>query len=458
LSLGYAEWSAGNYERSREVCYQAGLVAKAVGNAEQLARASIHSGGQTSAGIGAGLVDEKGLWLLEEALSALGAEQAALRTKVMSRLADNLKFLPDQDERRETLAREALATARAAGDPEVLCYVLLRTHWALWSPDNNDERLAMMGEAKRLASGQGLKDMLLAASSWEIGDLIERGDIAQVKRGLEDLAKSAQEFRFPYDLWFTEVSSATLATHEGRFDEAEQHAHQALSFGRSSENTNATQFFGLQMAALRRERGGFDELEPAIRQFIEQYPAIPAWRCGLAMMYAETGQVEKASAEFESLAAQGFADIPRDMFWLLSMFMLSEACAFLGDAARAAILYDLFLPYGDLYVAPAAASFGSVWTSLGKLASTAARFGDAASHFEQALAANRRVESPPAVAHTQYDYAAMLLARDGAGDREHALALLKKAIATAQELGMKPLVERALALKLHAQGVEPASP
>jgi len=48
----------------------------------------------------------------------------------------------------------------------------------------------------------------------------------------------------------------------------------------------------------------------------------------------------------------------------------------------------------------------------------------------------------------------MLLARDEPGDREKGLELLTQALDTAQELGMKALVEKALALKLQAQGID----
>ena len=63
----------------------------------------------------------------------------------------------------------------------------------------------------------------------------------------------------------------------------------------------------------------------------------------------------------------------------------------------------------------------------------------------------------PWLTRTQHDYAAMLLARDQPGDREKALELLAQALDTAQALGMKDLVEKALALKLQAQGIDPTA-
>src|SRR3989337_2910430 len=89
---------------------------------------------------------------------------------------------------------------------------------------------------------------------------------------------------------------------------------------------------------------------------------------------------------------------------------------------------------------------------LGMLAATMSRWDEAEKHFEDALEMNARMGARPFVAHTQHQYANMLLARDAPGDREKALELVTEALDAAQEMGMKALVEKALALKLKAQG------
>ena len=55
---------------------------------------------------------------------------------------------------------------------------------------------------------------------------------------------------------------------------------------------------------------------------------------------------------------------------------------------------------------------------------------------------NTRMDTRVWLAHTQQQYAAMLLARDDSGDRDKAAALLDTALATARELGMRALEER----------------
>jgi DNA-binding NarL/FixJ family response regulator len=55
---------------------------------------------------------------------------------------------------------------------------------------------------------------------------------------------------------------------------------------------------------------------------------------------------------------------------------------------------------------------------------------------------NARMEAWPWLAHTQYAYATMLLARNQPGDGDKATALLDAALVTARELGMRTLEER----------------
>ena len=134
------------------------------------------------------------------------------------------------------------------------------------------------------------------------------------------------------------------------------------------------------------------------------------------------------------------------------MTYLVDVCTFLGDKARAATLYQLLLPYAGrtVVIGTAAACYGALSRYLGALATTLERWDEAVQHFEDALAMNARMEAWPWLAHTQYQYATMLLTRDQSGDpstgsgqaSEKARELLKAALATARELGMRALEER----------------
>src|SRR5262249_5656856 len=148
---------------------------------------------------------------------------------------------------------------------------------------------------------------------------------------------------------------------------------------------------------LRREQGRLKELEPVVRYFVQQHTATAAWRPGLALIYSELGRTEEARAEFEQLAQQDFADLPRDALWMASMTYSVDVCTFLGDKARAGTLYRLLLPYAgyNVIVGSAVACYGALSRYLGALATTLARWDEAVQHFEDALAMNTRMEAWP---------------------------------------------------------------
>jgi tetratricopeptide (TPR) repeat protein len=79
------------------------------------------------------------------------------------------------------------------------------------------------------------------------------------------------------------------------------------------------------------------------------------------------------------------------------------------------------------------------------------RYDDAVRHFERALKVNAQIRSPLLVTHTQHDYAHMLLTRGRPRDNDKALELLQQAIATAEQLGLKALADKARPLKLTAE-------
>ncbi len=85
---------------------------------------------------------------------------------------------------------------------------------------------------------------------------------------------------------------------------------------------------------------------------------------------------------------------------------------------------------------------GSASRILGGLAATFGELDRAARHFEDALVHHVAWAARPWTAHTQHEYARVLLARDEPGDRATARELLDAATATARELGMTVLEGR----------------
>jgi hypothetical protein len=69
---------------------------------------------------------------------------------------------------------------------------------------------------------------------------------------------------------------------------------------------------------------------------------------------------------------------------------------------------------------------------------------------------NAQIRSPLWIAHTQHDYARMLLLRNHRSDRDKAHKLLTQALTSAEQLGLKALADKARPLKLAAEATAPA--
>src|SRR5262249_24363528 len=144
-----------------------------------------------------------------------------------------------------------------------------------------------------------------------------------------------------------------------------------------------------------------------------------------------------------------FAALPRDHNWLVALAFCSQVAAVLGDTVRAGQLYDLLLPFADRcsVAAPGLAFISAIAHNLGVLAATLRRFDDAGRHFDAALELHGRVGARALLAHTQREYAAMLLRRSARGDRQRAAELLAEAAATYAALDMTAHGERIAALR-----------
>jgi tetratricopeptide (TPR) repeat protein len=198
---------------------------------------------------------------------------------------------------------------------------------------------------------------------------------------------------------------------------------------------------GVQMFSIRREQGRLAEIAPVVQHFVNEQGAGAAWRPGLALIYADIGELEKARTEFELLAADRFADIPRDSLWQTSLTYLAETCCLLDAVEDAEVLYELLLPYRDLAVVVGNASvcLGASARYLGQLAAVLSRWDDAETHFRRAIELDSRMSAPTWLAHSQFCYSRMLFARGRPEDFESASVMFDAAAKTVGQLGLRGL-------------------
>ena len=89
----------------------------------------------------------------------------------------------------------------------------------------------------------------------------------------------------------------------GDFDEAERLATETLEIGRHGQAENAMHYFAQAIFNIRREQGRLAEIEDAVRNFVELYPAILSWRAGLAFLLSELGRLDEAREVFDGCRA-----------------------------------------------------------------------------------------------------------------------------------------------------------
>ena len=94
-----------------------------------------------------GRPDVEGIALLERALAMLGEHDSAWRARVLGRLADSLRDVVDDAERRRRLAADALAMARRTGDGWALATALGAQCEAIAGPDTVNQQLALIAES-----------------------------------------------------------------------------------------------------------------------------------------------------------------------------------------------------------------------------------------------------------------------------------------------------------------------
>jgi len=442
LGLGTAQDSAGASEASRKIYLEAAGVARELGSARFLVQAAI---GFETAGWRLGHPGTQAVPLLTEALAAAREqEDGCAHVELLASLCRANAFTNRPAEATRTY-REAVALARQLDNPSALFRALVAFQATrFFGPEQLDERLAAAREALALAERHRQHAWAMTELyGWHFSDLVEKGDFEAARTVAAAHVSVAQAERQPFMLAVGLSSETLLAMHEGRFADAEALAQETLKVGRRFSRANAAGAYGMQMFSIRREQGRLAEVLPVLRHFVASQAESAIWRPGLALLYMELDLRGQALAEFEDLAAEDFAAIPRSALWPTSMAFMAEVCAYLNDAARAATLYRLLLPYAgrNLSTGNNAPCFGSADRLLGVLAATRGERESAQRHFEAALAMNLRTGGRPWLAHTQFGYAGLLL-RNRHHGAERAAKLLDAALATARELGMATLEQR----------------
>jgi class 3 adenylate cyclase/tetratricopeptide (TPR) repeat protein len=445
LGLGEARRRAGDVMGSKNAFADAGAVARTLGDAERLARAAV---GNFRGHVLANPAWHEGvIELLDDALAALPDDDSPLRSRVLAAMALELYFTPRQEVGAEVSA-EAIAMARKLADDDALGFALVCAHTALSDPGHLDDRLRLSTELVEVGERVGNAEFALIGHVHRACDLLEVARVDEARREAEACAYLVDLLGQPINRYFVSWLQSTLALLEGRFDDAEQLAREALEIGVAAEHPDAHVVFATQAVVLGLQRGDLSHLVPIAEQLRDEFSELTSWPAAVTLVMTLGGR----EAEARELLHECTADIDAIAFsatWFGAMVALTEVARMLDEPTCAPLIYERLAPFADriAVVSLNLSEVGPIHRPLGVLAGLMADYPRAEAHFEAALATAAAIGAPPHTARTQVDYARMLLQRGGDGDAAQAAARLEAAGPTARALGMEGLVRDIEALR-----------
>ena len=440
LELGTVNHRAGKALEALDAFRAAADIARELMDSELLARAAI---GYEEATWRPGMPESNAVALLEESIAALGDRPPELRVGLLSGLARTLDMLGEH-ERGAIVRSNAIALAREIDDRRGLATVLMRSYWSR-GVSSAEEILERLREAMALGAELGDTEIQSEALSWTVPALVAIGDIASARTAAASLVDRAQSGAQPFFLHVAEHYGAAIALADGHLEAAEAMSLRSEEAGRLLSGRDALGTHGIQMFSIRREQGRLAELAPVIRILAGSRRELGTWHPGLVALLAELGMEAEARHELDRIVAIGLEPF-RASLWLASLTYIADASAALGHEASAALVYPELEPLAgeSVMIGHLVAFYGAADRYLGMLAATLGEWDRAEEHFDQAIALNRRMEARTWLAHTDYEYARMLLARGANTDR--AARLLKQASELAADVGLAALAARISAI------------
>jgi len=419
-------------ERADELLRAFATAAEARGDGERMAEALLALGLDW-----ADLVEEDAemVALLRQALALLPSGDSAIRARLEGFLAQEA-FSSVPDSERRAMVGRALAMARRVGDARALASVLTAHSWIVAGPESLPGRLALADELVAVGRERGLPYAETDGHHMRFLALVELGDVEAADDTLTAARTAARTGRAHGTVAFLDAARALLA---GRLQAAEAEArrmHEALRAAGSIPPSAAESTFVRMLSLIRLVQGRLSEHEAARRAMAEGVTKLPAtFFVVRAHAARERDDRDGARKAFERALDEGLLDLPHGPTWTISLTWAADICAWLEDRPRAARLYDLLAPFGDVMTY----QYGPVARAVGRLAQTLDRHDEAEQLLRDAVALCERMDARAFLAMARQDLGELLL------PSPEGRRLLEQARAAANELGMPGLTKRAVA-------------
>ena len=279
LLFGLAEAlrRAGDVTGARDAFIEAGTIARALGDAERLARAAIGNyRGHVFASPG---WHEPAIDLLEEALTVLPDEDDPLRARVLAALGLEVYFMSNQ-ERANVVSAAGVDMARRLGDDDALAFCLACRHTAIFDPGHLDDRLEDAAELIEVGARIGNPEFVLTGHVHRACDLLELARVDEAREEAVIAATLVEELGQPALRYFVLWLQSTLALIEGLFEDAEKLAHESFELGVSANHPDAAVVHGTQLVVFAWQRGDTTALVEPTLDILTRVPDLPGLAVG----------------------------------------------------------------------------------------------------------------------------------------------------------------------------------
>ncbi len=348
------------------------------------------------------------------------------------------------------LLGEAEELAKRAGQQEAKVAVQSAKLFFLAGPETVTRAEAIADEMDRevrAGAASIYRTRAMSTATFRYIIAMQRGDRERMKRAIEERAGHLAKLQNIELQWHHErlllVDRMNRGEMEGVALELAQLRERAQRFGLQAWRAVVAVDYG----ALLLRTGDAAPFAARIRSALTPAKTdLPSARSRKLRSMADFGFLDDLRAALAQISIESLYDLPHDRDYVDGLCNLAFASTAAGSREHTAALYELLLPYPQLYAVDI--SFhcnGSVAYFLGRLAHALGRDADARAHFELALERNTAFELAPAAAQTALELGSLLADSDRARSKQ----LLGRAEAAAQKLGMKSLAEAA-ARKLRA--------
>lgn len=323
------------------------------------------------------------------------------------------------------------ARAPATADPaeaqgaESAFLALQARHSQAVSVAHVQERLELADEAIVLGSSCGVDEYLFWGVSWRLDALFQLGRRVEMEAELLNASALAVRMKEPVWGWRVLNVRTSLATLDGRYDDASHLAELALETGNRIGVPSARFVYLIALSRLAVLTGqGLVEIERDVRAALDGAPFFArGWH---ALVLAAMGRRADAEVIYRALVPHISAFPPDSAEWIVAQSGHTTLCVMLDDRATAAELYRLLLPYESLHAVASAEtpSDGPVALALGRLAKVLGDQPSARRHLDAAIRSSDAMHAPPAAAEARAELEALPRRSSWLSGREEEVAAL----------------------------------